>query len=333
MELYAETPSNVRPNDLLALKLNADLLQQLRSSHLIFKADDSHSFVCTTDKTYKLHGSSCNPTLCVVQESENHDELVLKTSVKTNLTPELCKGWIDWPTVAIYSSGAVTGRDESLEQLKDRSFCSELEFSALWTERAGFEFEGAACIPDDETIYSTSVVINAVIFENQTKDFDEVWDAVDKPENLKPLYFAVFKKFQTSDAKAFPTWIGRYLLSKLEPKTLESKFLSRWKRDLLGYDVDLALLRGYFIIDNSCVVYVDPSSLSKKPIERFKQLFKLYSKWELDQILPFLSDLTDTKERRAAEGYVKKYAKVINTSSSSGRKGEIKKIVRPLFGA
>ncbi|CAF1082000.1 unnamed protein product [Adineta ricciae] len=82
------------------------------------------------------------------------------------------------------------------------------------------------------------------------------------------------------------------LLRNLEKMKL-SEFMTCWRECVPSeFPIDLEQLKGYVILSEDTIAYIDMDTLSEKPDERLKTLFTRKNLWTLSELEPFLTSLT-----------------------------------------
>ncbi|AET37537.1 Dcc1p Ecym_1299 [Eremothecium cymbalariae DBVPG len=256
------------------------------------------------------------------------------------LEPTLVEGLIDVSELPIYQGDVgffcSGGRKISLTELKDRSPCSEIEFYSKWYKMGGCTVKGLACLLSQDMLFralhitlmsllAESLDMSALslvqVYESIAKDMVEDEGEIFNPYT-KEVIETVLHKFGelNNDGDKFKLeldlisqWYGICALKRFassEPIS-EDEFMIKWKSLFPPYfqcDIDLELVRGHFARPLQHKIYYLPKNTLPMDIkDRFRQLFKIQSSWELRDIVPFIEEL-NTKGIKI-DSFITKYAR------------------------
>lgn len=301
------------------------------SGPLYFKSsnDDSEAVLCTKDKTYEIKQRNHSNTLLVMTKDQTANSLngySLQPSIY-ELKPT--KGSIDIDGIPIYD-GQDSERIEnntnniSIDDLIKNSAISEKEFGSVWFNLNGSSINGTAVILSDDFITrSLHLLIMSVMASNM--DLNELslidsYKSIDDEEYTIDLVETIIRKFSENDIEPYKLdkskiskWYGIVALKKFTSKhPIEpSEFLIKWKSEFPPFfecSIDLSLLSGHFVRPlPDRVKYINEKYLSDDIVIRIKELFKLQSVWDLNELVPFIKKF-NTKGLKH-ENFIMKYAK------------------------
>lgn len=299
-----------------------------RNQELSIKASSHQSEIvlCTRSKTFRLRQKNHSNTVLVMKQQD--DALMGFTSLHSELEPMSVQGKIDISRIPVFRNARTYTQDENAPTVNEvllQSPISRLEFKKQWGEIAGCEVAGKAALLHPKTVTEILDLILSTVIANK-KSFEQVI-VVEIYEHVKlvdatitfEMVQSVILKFSDSliepfsiDSRKVSKWYGIHALQSYARDALSSEeFMIRWKSVIPGFfncSIELSLLVGFFYRPlNGKVQYLHKQNLPSDPKERFNQLFRLQSTWEIAEIEPFISDL-NTKNVKL-ESFIMKYAK------------------------
>ncbi|EMG47401.1 DCC1 Sister chromatid cohesion protein DCC1 [Candida maltosa Xu316] len=286
------------------LQLPPSILSQLESGdvNLHIKSDIQSLALCTDSKTFKLRQMNhSNTVLLMNQHPDNKLIGYQKTSYEYELTE--VAGVIDTSKIPVYEGGTSSSFSNSItiDQLKENSLCSEIEFQNNWYNLGGCEIDHKAYIMSRKVITELLYLLITKIMSLQLQSFtiEDILSIITPPYNEYMLISISHKfgtetddKFILDDAK-ITHWFGIVELAKTNNMITQSEFLLNWKTSLPSFynpPLDLIQLAGYYCspMENR-IMYVDPNTLSDNLGQRFKELFELDKNWKYEEFIPFIA--------------------------------------------
>ena len=203
--------------------------------------------------------------------------------------------------------------------LLDKVQCSESELKEGLQEMEAVEYEGSWTKLDPDLRMKIVSMICNVISENswswESVEKDEVLETLKELESevlLSQVFDQVFIEGKVQSEKLC-RFYGEYLLQSSSVFNLE-EFLNIWQESMPVVDfggpafkVDLNQLEGLAVLDKDQIRYFPEAKLPTMVQERLSVLFDTKEKWRLDEITPFVINLTTPKLN--VKGLLTKYAR------------------------
>lgn len=320
------------------LELTPDLLKiiEKKKEKLILKApnDDSDIVLCTSYATYQIRQRNHSNTVLVMEDTSGEHKGYLEefhgfASMSSVFETKKVKGSVYVDDLPIYDGVELELKHDSvlIDHVRERSAISEKEFDKVWFENNGSALcNGMAVILRDELI---TKVLHILIMSITAADMNpdelsliEVFDTVkeEATEFTIDIVETVLKKFSEDlneplklDRIKISKWYGVHSLKKyVNNKMLTtSEFLIKWKSEIPPFfqcPLEISLLNGHFVTPlPEKIQYISKDSLPETIQPRLNYLFKLQSTWDLNELIPFISEFNvkDTK----FEVFIMKYAK------------------------
>lgn len=303
------------PPDLVEyMKTKPDGKVSIKSS----PAGEANNLVlCTEEKTWKLRQMNKSSAVLIV-DNLNVDSLRKKISIdkenvllgfaQTGYEYELTDsiGSLNFSKLPKYSGTLnVKGEEILIQELIDNSPISTGEFYKTWYLIGGCEIDGKAQVLSDDFITECLSLVIILSISNDWKSFSlrDMYGLVkeENPSITFSIVETVVEKFKDESKEAYSLnelkiakWFGIELLKKIGTSTTEKDFLLSWKRELPEFyniPLDLVDLQGYYFrpIEDR-LQYLSPTLLSSNLSVRFDQLFKLNSKWNYTEFIPFVME-------------------------------------------
>ena len=203
--------------------------------------------------------------------------------------------------------------------LLDKVQCSEGELKEGLKEMEAVEHEGSWTKLDPDLRMKIVSMICNVISENswswENVEKDEVLETLKELESevlLAQVFDQVFIEGKVQSDKLC-RFYGEYLLQSSSVFNLK-EFLNIWQESMPVVDfggpafkVDLKQLEGLAVLDKDQIRYFPEAKLPTTVQERLSVLFDTKEKWRLDEITPFVINLTTPKLN--VKGLLTKYAR------------------------
>lgn len=221
---------------------------------------------------------------------------------------------------------------KTFQNLLDNSPCSKLECENKWHELGGSIVNGYVCILSQAFMSKAlNITLTSLMGESlnlEKLDLEESFMAVHKDTDgdfnpyTKSVVETILNKFGYYERESntwklnmatIAKWYGIEALKKYVGRISMpvDEFFIKWKAMFPPYfpcDLDIDMLRGYhYKPSGTNIQYISKDIMSTDPKERFKDLFKLQSQWDLDDIAPFVVDL-NTKGLKI-DNFIMKYAR------------------------
>lgn len=271
-------------------------------------------------KTWKIRQMDQTNTVLLMDNTQAENTMVGISSLPYEYELNPYKYSINTSILPVYKEDVVDGVTFTLEQLIQNTPISKTEFLREWHEIGGCEVEGVCYILPSGTVTKLlDKLLTVMIAEktDYTKDSINRGKLIDKlksheyPEdaiNTVVNKFWVGEKDVKVDNQRVAKWYGIQTLKVSRP--MEAKqFYIEWKSQFPNfYHIPLNLddLRGHFYKKSNLIGYLNEASLSKDISTRIKELFKLSSEWDINDIYPYISCLTTRK----VESVLLKYSKI-----------------------
>lgn len=275
----------------------------------------------------------------------NNNPQIKKTNINNNLvklqSTNYCYelydsyGHFDESLLPVYSGNSIIDCEINKDTIKTsvnefllNSPISRSEFFSKWYLYKGCEINGQAYILSDEFVSEALQTLIALLF---SKKIDVNSNKINLLEIKKSMinegnrftdsiFDTIIHKFSSfvSDSyfqlnnNSIAQWFGTQLLISLKSTpTSRELFLIQWKDCLPPFYNPSFLLKdlyGYFYtVFDDHILYLDPQSLSNDISVRFTQLFNLHDTWHYDEFIPYIINLTSSKQ--SADMLISKYAR------------------------
>lgn len=301
--------------------------------------DNATLNLVSDDKTWKLRQMN-HTNSSLLMHKQTPDQLVGKINLLYEYELTSTDVSIDIQDLPIYyNKSSVEMLDEdklnySLDELINNTPISIKQFMELWYDLGGCEINQTCFVLSSAIIKSfldsflTIVIRDKYDYklEEYNIDISVFKDKVlsTNPELTEEIISSLFHKFCTenpTDRKLFridnekvSKWFGIQVLKSHLFIDVKAFYLE-WKNQFPPFysiPINLSLLLGYYYKVNETIAYLDETELSNDLNNRLKQLFKLSSAWDLQDLVPFINKFIINKK---AESVLLKYAKVKRSGS------------------
>lgn len=319
------------------MELTPELLNiiQENKEKLYLKSPNGEADVvlCTSSKTYKIRQRNHSNTVLVMKEkiADNTDEnaqLIGYASLPSVFECHSVGPSIDTSGIPIYDGITEMNLSESLtiDELKQRSAISEQEFDKIWFDSNGSSFNDYAILLDEafisKTLHLLIMSITAADLDLDEMSIIEVYNSIkeEAPSFTIDIVESVLRKFSSNEKEPLKIdrvkvsqWYGiQSLRRNCSRRSLSlSEFQIKWKSELPPFfesPIDVALLKGsYYSPLPEKIQYISKDTLPNDINGRLKQLFKLQSTWDLNQLIPFIEEFNNKDLKW--ENFIMKFAK------------------------
>lgn len=320
------------------LELTPELLkiieEQKEKIYLKAPTDESDVVLCTNDKTYKIRQRNHSNTVLVMKENPIFEEGADDQLIGYTKLPSVFECQITTPSININDIPIYNGIEEitetkdniTIEKLKQRSAISEGEFDKVWFNINGTCFNDIAVILDEEfvskALHLLIMSITAAELNFEELSIIEVYNSIkeEAPNFTISIVETILRKFSINEEE--PLIFDKEKISKfygiqslklncLKKSLNSSEFLIKWKSELPPFfecPIDLSLLMGYYVTPlPEKIQYISRKTLSIDINNRLKQLFKLQSTWDLNELIPFIEEFNIKNLKW--ENFIMKFAK------------------------
>ncbi|EGV66579.1 hypothetical protein CANTEDRAFT_100334 [Yamadazyma tenuis ATCC 10573] len=289
------------------------------------------------DKTWKLRQMDQTDTVLLMDCNVVPGSLVGLTNLPYEYELVSTKILIDVSKIPVYkgeSSLSTMSTDIvtcSLSKLIDDTPISTEEFYKEWYEVGGCEINGCCFVIDDSLVtkflhtFLTVVISSKIDYKSGILDLEKFSALLEPHGFIAEVSNTLFHKFcrLNSDHKytihndKIAKWFGIQTLKSARSFDIDD-FNLQWKNQFPNFynvPLDVKMLRGhlYKTAGSSRISYLSESSLSSDIVQRIRELFKLASEWEIDDIAPYVQKFMINKK---LETGLLKYAKVRKVGKS-----------------
>lgn len=272
-------------------------------------------------QTWKIRQMDQTNTVLLMDNTQSENAMVGIASLPYEYELKPHKYSINTAILPVYNqSSDPPNSTVSLLQLIQNTPVSRAEFFEQWHELGGCEVNGTCYILPSDLI---SKILHSLLTVMIAEKIDYTKDSVPRAQLIEKLgpqmdpesvVNAVINKFYNGEDlikvnnQQVAKWYGIQTLKQTRP--MDSKqFYIEWKSRFPNFyhiPLDLDILRGHFYRKSGQIAYLNQDSLSNEISARIKELFKLSSEWDLNDMVPFITCLTSRK----VESVLLKYSKI-----------------------
>ncbi|KAK9476582.1 sister chromatid cohesion protein Dcc1 [Lipomyces japonicus] len=310
------------------------LESDIEKDHLQLKSagPDEPTFLCSYSKTFQVRQISQSNTLLLLSP-RNDSSLVATTLpggylelVDTSSSSSSSKPSLDFSCIPFYhdryllqasSMQSLESRQLSLSQFQSRSPVSPVEFRQAWVENLGVEIDGFAYRLSHQLVSQLIPIVFAAVQADEL-DLDNLFlnDVVrsvhqvddDEPVQVIETILSRFSHLPAQEPYRFDRdqltkWLGITVLADMAAfdDVKLADFMTAWGASLptfLDTSCNLALLTGQYVqLEPELIRFLPSSRLPDDPATRFERLFAIKSSWHVDEIIPFLTEITQDRAK------------------------------------
>ena len=325
-------------NNVTLMEVPQDVADQLDiGQKFVFRGEANDSVVlCSDSKVYDVKEAETSNSLLLVQnllkpqecgtnpdDNQAHQVTVSKTIYRYLELKPARPGYrkladmLESRSLKLFQDFASSSW--SYQELLDKIQCSENELKDGLREMEAVEYQDCWTTLDPDLRMKIISLICNVICENSWS-----WETVAKDEALETLkelesevlLTQIFDQFFSAEGQVnrekLCRFYGEYLLQSSSVFNLK-EFLTIWQESMPVVDfgepfkVELKQLEGLAVLDKDQIRYFPEAKLPTEIKERLGVLFDTKAKWSLDEITPFVINLTTPKLN--VKGLLTKYAR------------------------
>ncbi|CAF3411247.1 unnamed protein product [Rotaria socialis] len=323
---YELTIGEQFPDDSIRLiEVNNSLIEELeKSKKLVIRgANDDFAALCTSDQIFEIKSAETSNTLLLASpldsSSVNKENGCIALTVNSILHAKLeltqCVPRLKRIS-QLFEENPYRGHFDddndienpkpkiTMENIKSEVQASDQAIDAYLKKLNVVTIDGYLRLLDfDFRTKLIEYIFSLLSIQDWSKDHIPIDRCATEMKEICPKYVA--KQFLEQigtisndgnsislNANTISTHYALDLLRNLEKMKL-SEFMTCWRECVPSdFPIDLDQLKGFVIISEGTISYIDTDNLSEKPYERMKTLFSRKNTWTLSEIEPFLSSLT-----------------------------------------